>query len=72
MLENVLIVTKNTWDRQKDHFVPGSKNIIVIERTKPKFEIFLHLQDCRHSVGSVDEIMEVVQDVSKGTFMNLV
>jgi len=30
MLENVLIVTNSTWDRQKDHFVPGSKKIIVI------------------------------------------
>jgi hypothetical protein len=34
-----------------------------------KFSV--HLQDCRRSIGRMDEIMEVVQDVTKGSFMNV-
>jgi len=41
------------------------------EQQNQNSKFSVHLQDCRHSIGHIDEIMEVVQDVSKGTFMNV-
>lgn len=41
------------------------------EQQNQNSKFSVHLQVCRHSIGRIDEIMEVVQDVSKGTFMNV-
>ena len=72
ILESVQILgaTTTMWDRMKDYFelVQG---ISSYKQQNHNSKFSQNLLECHHSIGTIQEIMEVVQVVNKETITNV-
>ena len=59
-----------TWDELERSFGTRFKEHYLSYKHHNQNLKFSHLQKSRHSIGPIDEVMELVQVVSKGNVMN--